>query len=100
MNENVDMSLQNIHLNPDKEKLKKTELYMPMFPLKEGVYTDGGFRLRKNIFSHISHWLYQNEKLRTFYDIQLFNHDTFEVHKDFNYSAQIYFRLHSNELFH
>ena len=58
LNENVDMSHENIYQNPNSEKTKHSEIYMPAIPLKETLYTDSGYRLRKNIYSHLKNWLF------------------------------------------
>ena len=45
------MSYDNIHQNSNKDKLSLTEEYMPAIPLKDKLFTDSGYRMRKNIFS-------------------------------------------------
>ena len=57
LNENVDMSHENIYQNPSKERTTHSEIYMPAISLKETLYTDSGYRLRKNIFSLVKNWL-------------------------------------------
>ena len=53
------------------------------------VFSDTGYRFRKNIYSHTETWNpFQFATIDEFYDVTLFNTDTFEnIDENFEYIA-------------
>ena len=74
--------------------IRESEIWLPSIPLRSGLYTDTGYRFVKNIFEKQDQWIpfFPNTKIE-FYDLNLFNHDTFEVKEEINEIAKLYFRI-------
>ena len=74
---------------------------MPTIPLKAGIYTDSGYRLRKNILLRDDQWYPFNEdKNVTFYDMTFYNSDHYDVPEDKKLIAELYFRIETDLVTH
>jgi hypothetical protein len=51
---------------------------LPTIPLKKNMYTDGGFRLRRNYFYRADQWISDSvHSKNVFYDYMWYNTDNF-----------------------
>lgn len=77
----------------------KQEQFFTAVKLKEGLFTDSGYRFRYNIFNKTSskNILFGSTEKIEFYDLQVYNHDEFEMGQyddpEFYYFAELWFRL-------
>ena len=69
-------------------------------PLKQGVFTDTGYRMRKNVVEIDDNWFWSDPQQNLFYDFRPYNYDVFEVDHDFKFLATLYFRLDTSEILH
>ena len=58
-----------------------------------GKFTDTGYRLRKNVVNTSDSWLTNAGTNLEYYNLQLYNHDTFNVGDDFQTIGTMFFRL-------
>ena len=72
---------------------------MPALKLKPGVFTDAGYRYRKNTLDKVDLWVpgWYKEK-EHFYDVTFFSSDEIEVGIDYLPIAEIYFRIKVDEI--
>ena len=74
---------------------------MPSVKLQQGIFTDGGYRYRENVFTksdnYFSSFISTKQK---FYDTLHFNTDEFKVSEDYTPLAKINFRLQPDMLTH
>ena len=65
--------------NFESEAVEEAERWFPAVPLKNGKYSDVGMRFRLNVFDAKDSYvpLFPNTKTR-FYDMTLYNSDTFD----------------------
>ena len=61
--------------------------------LRSGVFTDTGYRMRKNIVQSTDSWFWNEVREKTFFNFENYNYDAFEVSEDFPFIATMYFRL-------
>ena len=76
---------------------------MPSIPLKEGKFSDTGYRFQKNSLSRDDDWLPFSVSVHNdFYDLLHWNTDVFDVGKDevTNKIAELYFRLNHEKINH
>ena len=94
INRQIDFNIKN---NP----IRESELWLPSFSLKSGLFTDCGYRYKENNFYMEDSWVpgVLGTK-RKFYEIIEFNTDVLQTTTNFKYVAQIYFRLAGNKLDH
>ena len=65
------------------------------------MFTDTGYRFRRNSYQKQSNWLSFTDKQTTFYDIVHHNTDTFiNTNPNFNQIAEMYFRINTDSLHH
>ena len=85
----------------DEYAVRQTEIALPNAPMKYGYYSDTGYRFRKNTFNRNDEWYpFGGEWQETFYDMTIYNSDTYMVNEDHNLIAEMYFRLDTNEVQH
>ena len=76
-------------------------MWLPFIPLGGNKFSDTGYRLRKNTFIHNDNWLpFTNSGSASFYDTKIFNSDTFDVTKEYNTIAELYFRIDTDSFEH
>jgi hypothetical protein len=77
---------------------------MPSFPLREGFYTDAGYRFRHNVFNSSDSWFpvgfFNKGHHINFFNIIHYNTDTVEVSPDHENLAKIFFRIDVDEIVH
>ena len=87
-----------------KERLKRAvnqeEIMIIQTPLRAGVFTDGGYRLRYNTFKRQDYWWTGYKTIDVFFDYYFYNHDEFEVPKSSKVIAELYWRLNSDQVTH
>ena len=72
---------------------------MPTLKFKPGVFSDAGYRYRKNTFNKVDHWVPGWPKeYEHFYDVIFFSSDEIEVGTDYLPIADIYFRIKVDEI--
>jgi hypothetical protein len=78
---NTKIDLKNFGNSP----VRQNEIYIPTIPLASGKYSDGRFRLRRNIFVRRDWYISSFEYIiEEFYDIFVFSFDVFDVDKSYN----------------
>ena len=81
--------------------LRQHEVFFPSIPLGGQKFSDTGYRLRRNVFVRDDNWIpFTTKEKTTFYDSLVFNSDTFDVPKEHNLIAELYFRVFNDEKEH
>ena len=74
---------------------------MPAVSLRPGLFSDTGYRFRKNIFERIDNWVPGFSEIKNkFYDIRLYNSDQIVVGKNYMKVLDAYFRIDIDEILH
>ena len=77
---------------------------MPFISMTAGLFSDTGYRFRKNVFERYDTWVpWSKEVTNVFYDLTLFNSDTMVLPpalKNKKEIAEMYFRLEVEEIEH
>jgi hypothetical protein len=85
-----------IDLNERVERaVAHEELYITEAPLKSGLYTDSGHRLRYNALNRQDYWWSGYKSVDVFFDYVFYNSDTYEV-PDTTILAEFYWRLNTD----
>ena len=71
-----------------------------MVPLKSGSYCDTGYRFRRNDFFRTDFWIFSKQAIDPFYDFIHYNTDCFEVPKQNDVIAEMYYRLNNIQIKH
>jgi len=77
------------------------EKWLTAIPLKEGVFTDAGYRFRKNEFTKSDYyWPFWGKNVVEFFDVVFYNNDPMKALPEHNYMANIYFRFDIDKVQH
>ena len=69
--------------------------------MTDGLFTDAGYRFRRNTFDRLDYWYpFIESTEQTFWDVKVFNSDTFLTGDETQPIAEIYFRLDIDEVLH
>jgi len=69
--------------------------------MKRGLFTDSGYRFRKNEFTRRDKWYPFGTNIKQrFSDFTFYNSDTFDVGTDNIRIAEMYFRLETDQVTH
>ena len=69
--------------------------------MKLGSFSDTGYRFRKNEFNRAENWYpFGGLVKERFFDITIYNSDTFNVGSHNNIVAEMYFRLEIDQVTH
>jgi hypothetical protein len=77
-----------------------SESFLPAIPMKSGIFSDTGHRMRYNEFKRTDYWWSKTNIIDQFYDYVFYNSDSFEVPKTNTVIAEIYYRLDNNQVTH
>ena len=75
--------------------LSQSEQFTFSIDMKRGVFTDAGYRFRKNVFKRSDYWYPNPEDEVTFYDIVYFNNDPINTGIANTKISETYFRIHN-----
>jgi hypothetical protein len=80
--------------------VRNNEVFIPSITLKQGRYSDTGYRFRFNDFERYDYWWSSTLVHNYFYDFIFYNSDTYDVPMDQALAAEMYFRLDVDQVRH
>lgn len=88
-------------MSRDGNPISQSEVWLPTIPMKAGSRSDTGYRMKKNIYLETGMWFPFGGRQTEFYDIKLYNSDTFEMEANTTkVIASMFFRIDTDIIQH
>ena len=83
------------------ESVRQNESWLPVVPLRSGIFSDTGYRMRENIFYKYDNYApWGTVKEQKFYDVELFSSDSIPVTDEYPVLVEMYIRVKVDSIGH